>query len=145
MYNANLPEKLIQERTGHQNLKALRQYECTSEPQLVEVSNIISSTSDKVQVSTISSAPVLSSILCNEPKMTICRHDTAVSQKSDEMIIPMQQGVPNIGSVLKGCNFNNYVVNFSNRSTDKSHCNYASSYQAAELLEGINIDKLFDD
>ena len=145
LYNANLPEKLIQERTGHRSLRALRQYERTSESQLVEVSNIISSTSDKVQVPTISSAPVLSSVPCNETKMTICRHDTAVSQKSDEMIIPMQQGVPNIGSVLKGCNFYNCVVNFSSRSTDESYCNYALSYQAAELLEGINIDELFDD
>ena len=49
-YNANLPEKLIQERPGHRSLKALRQYECMSESQLVEVSNIISSTFDKVQV-----------------------------------------------------------------------------------------------
>ena len=72
----------------------------------------------------------------------ICRHDTAVSQKSDEMIIPMQQGVPSIESVLKSCNFNNCVVNFSSRPTDESHCNYASSYQAAELLEGINIDEV---
>ena len=31
LYNANLPEKLILERTGHRSLKALRQFECTSE------------------------------------------------------------------------------------------------------------------
>ena len=30
LYNANIPEKLIQERTGHRSIKALRQYERTS-------------------------------------------------------------------------------------------------------------------
>ena len=85
LYNANLPENLIQERTGHRRLKALRQYGRTSESQLVEVSNIISTTSDEVQAPTISSAPALSSVPCNDPKMTICRHDTTVSQKSDEI------------------------------------------------------------
>ena len=73
---ANLPEKLIQERIGYQCLKALLQYERTSDSQLVEVSNIISS--NKVQ------APAMNSVPCNEPKMEIilCKQDkVVVSQK----------------------------------------------------------------
>ena len=153
LYNANVPKKLIQERTGHRSIKALRQYERTSESQMMEVSNIISSTSDNVQAPILNSVPVSSSISCNEPKMTIYSHDKAMShgiiasQKSDEMIIPMQQGVPSIASVLKGCNFNNCFINFtgSTASTDESQCKYTSSYQTAKLMEGINIDELFDD
>ena len=61
LYCANLSEKLIQERSGHRCLNALRQYEQTSDSQLAEVSNIISS--NKVQ------APAVSSVPCNEPKI----------------------------------------------------------------------------
>ena len=83
LYCANLSEKLIQERTGRWCFKALGQYEWTSNSQLVEVSNIINS--NKVQ------ALAMSSVSCNEPKMEICKQDKVVSQKSNEMIIPMQQ------------------------------------------------------
>ena len=94
LYNINIPEKLIQERTGHQSIKALKQYERTSESQIMEMSNI-SSTSDNVQAPVLNSVPVSGSISCNELKMTICCHDKVIShgiiasQKSDEMIILM--------------------------------------------------------
>ena len=81
LYHANLSEKLIQERTGHRCLKALWQYEQTLDFQLVEVSNIISS--NKVQ------APAMSSVPCNDPKMEICKQDKVVSQKLNEIVIPM--------------------------------------------------------
>ena len=139
LYNANVPEKLIQERTDHRSIKALRQYERTLESQMMEVSNIISSTSDNVQAPILNSVPVSNSISCNEPKMTMYSHDKAMShgiiasQKSDKTIIPMQQVVPSIASVLKGCNFNNYFIKFtgSSASTDESQCKYTSSYQTA--------------
>ena len=103
---------------------------------MMEVSNIISSTSDNVHIPILHSVPVSSSISCNEPKMTIYGHDKAMSdgiiasQKADEMIIPMQQGVTSIASVLKGYNFNNCFINFtgSSASTDESQCKYTSSY-----------------
>ena len=117
LYRANLPEKLIQERTGHQCLKALRQYESTSDSQLLEVSNIISSTTDNFE------APGASSALCNVPKMNnVQRHGTAIAQKSDGISFPVQPAVPGIASFLKGCNFSNYNVTFtaSTASTNKS-------------------------
>ena len=54
-------------------------------------------------------------------------HGIIVLQKSDEMIIPMQQGAPRIASVLKDRNFNNFLINFtgSSISTDESQCKYA--------------------
>ena len=43
MYNARIPEKLIQERTGHRSLEALRTYEWSSEyQQKAAVSTLIS-------------------------------------------------------------------------------------------------------
>ena len=72
---------------------------------MVEVSSIISS--NKVQ------AAVLSSVPCSEPKMEICKNDRVVSQKSNEMIIPMQQGGPSIATLLKGCNFSKCNATFT--------------------------------
>ena len=42
MFQAGVPEKLIQQRTGHRSLEVLRQYEQTSELQLVDISNVLS-------------------------------------------------------------------------------------------------------
>lgn len=43
LYRANLPEKIIQQRTGHRCLKALRTYERTTSQQHLAVSRILSS------------------------------------------------------------------------------------------------------
>ena len=45
LYEAEVPEKIIQERTGHRSLECLRMYERTSEKQHQAVSNILSSSS----------------------------------------------------------------------------------------------------
>ena len=41
LFHANIPEKIIQERTGHRSLVALRQYERTTDEQQVAVSEIL--------------------------------------------------------------------------------------------------------
>ena len=41
LFEANVPEKLIQERTGHRSLKALRFYEWTTDKQQQEISVIL--------------------------------------------------------------------------------------------------------
>ena len=51
LFAANVPEKLIQERTGHRSTTALRMYERTSIQQQQSVSSIISSASPKKFVS----------------------------------------------------------------------------------------------
>ena len=43
LYTANVPEKLIQQRTGHRSLKALRTYERTTGEQELAVSKILTS------------------------------------------------------------------------------------------------------
>ena len=62
-------------------------------------------------------------------------------QKSNKMIIPMQQGGANIAALLKGCNFSNCNVSFTGDSisTEKNKCKQALSYQAAELTEDISL------
>ena len=42
MFQAGVSEKLIKQRTGHRSLESLRQYERTSETQLLDVSNVVS-------------------------------------------------------------------------------------------------------
>ena len=41
MFQAKVPEKLIQQCTEHRSLEALSHYERTSLPQLVDVSNVM--------------------------------------------------------------------------------------------------------
>ena len=55
LFQAQVPEKLIQKRTGHRSLDTLRQYECTSAAQLLDLSNVMSGTSDPF--SSVSLAP----------------------------------------------------------------------------------------
>ena len=45
LYKVEVPEKIIQEKTGHRSLECLRMYERTSEKQQQSVSNILSSSS----------------------------------------------------------------------------------------------------
>lgn len=49
MFASNVPEKIIQSRTGHRSLQALRLYERPSDEQHQAVSNILTSSSDKKQ------------------------------------------------------------------------------------------------
>ena len=44
LFQAGIPEKIIQKRTGHRPIKALRMYQCMTTSQYVAVSNILSST-----------------------------------------------------------------------------------------------------
>ena len=46
MFRAGVPEKIIQERTGHRSLKALRIYERTTAGQHLSVANVLSSSFD---------------------------------------------------------------------------------------------------
>ena len=45
LFQSKVPEKIIQQRTGHKSLNALRQYERTTETQLLDVSNVLSNNS----------------------------------------------------------------------------------------------------
>ena len=57
-FQTHVPEKLIQQRTGHRSLEALRQYERISDAQLLDVSNVMSGTSDTMNPSNNTSLAV---------------------------------------------------------------------------------------
>ena len=59
LFHADVPEKLIQQRTGHHSVEALRQYERTSQSQLLDISNIMSHGSK---------LPSNSTVLCQQLK-----------------------------------------------------------------------------
>ena len=51
MFRAGVPEKIIQERTGHRSVKALRTYERTTATQRLSVANVLSSSSNMTNLS----------------------------------------------------------------------------------------------
>ena len=55
----------------------------------------------------------------------------------------MQQGVPGIAALLKGCNFSNCNVTFTGSSicTEESKGKQALSYEA--MMEGISVEEFF--
>ena len=44
MFQSNVPEKLVQQRTGHRSVEALRKYERVGEEQVVEVCRVLNGT-----------------------------------------------------------------------------------------------------
>ena len=50
LYTAGVPEKIIQEHTGHHSVECLHMYECTSDKQQHAVLNILSSSSELMQL-----------------------------------------------------------------------------------------------
>ena len=57
MLQAGVPEKIVQERTGHRSLEALRMYECTTTTQHMEVSRVLSAQKDQKYATCNSSLP----------------------------------------------------------------------------------------
>ena len=47
MFQAGVPEKIVQERTGHRSLEALRMYERSTTTQHMEVSRVLSAQKDQ--------------------------------------------------------------------------------------------------
>ena len=126
MYQAGVPEKIIQERTGHKSLESLRQYERTTESQLLDVSNVMSNNrkflanpSDKGDTMGCSSSS----------SVAVCSTATKSVKKS----------VPTM--LLSGCNFTNCTIAFSGNigSENKGNSDYT------ELLDGISVDQFLDD
>ena len=118
LFQAKIPEKLIQMCTGHKSLKALRSYERTSETQLLDVSHVVCNTN----------APEST---CNEviPYDDTCqsssgdleeirgRKDNMEGKYSNNPMLPLlnasNTNIPNI--VITGCNFTNCNVSLCSK------------------------------
>ena len=115
MFQAKVPEKLIQQQTEHQSLEAFRRYEHTSLPQLIDVSNVIGN-------DTVVPVPVLQTY-----QSTTTTSTTTTSES------------PSI--VFKGCTFMGCSISMSGQPTSENK--YENSVQ--ELFQGIDIDDIFND
>jgi len=127
---AKVPEKLIQQRNGHQSLKALRQY--MNEHLILSywqflTSSVLALTRFRLLLQDVNH------VIKTKTKYAHSSN-TAVTQKSDEITIPAQQFGPTVAPFLKGCSFMNCNVTFtgSTTCTDESQSKFAS-YEAAEL------------
>ena len=69
MFRAGVPEKIIQECTGHRSLKALRLYERTTASQHQSVAKVLSAPSDVMFSSTENAKDWW---LCNWKCITLC-------------------------------------------------------------------------
>ena len=121
LFQAGVSEKLIQQRTGHQSLEALRQYERTSSAQLLDVSNVMSNATD------------------NSSHGTSEVRNPSPSTKEKQ---PEQQ--PAI--VFNGCTFTGCAVALSGPAT----LNYMErpseeEVNVNEALKGITYHDIFDD
>ena len=128
MFQAGVPEKLIQQRTGHRSIEALRQYERTSELQLVDISNILSD-SDK-------SGPASLSV---SKETTSCVNNATSSSTLNYAGISM----PPI--VLRGCSFTGCSIAFSAPASNVNNAAVNNDAIVEDVLKEINISDVFDD
>ena len=153
LFQAKVPEKLIQMRTGHKSIEALRCYERTSETQLLDVSHVVCNTS----------TPDQENMHCGE---VVPYNDACKSSSSDVVEIRDQQkdhmggkysnngimsllnasntNIPNI--VITGCNFTNCNVSLCSKfDNNKKATSNIDKVSLDELLKGITPEQLFDD
>ena len=71
LFQAGCSEKLIQQRTGHRSLEALRQYEHTSQSQLLGVSDVMAGVKSTQQKQSMSSTVTKKSSLVVNTSPTI--------------------------------------------------------------------------
>ena len=117
LFQAGCNEKLIQQRTGHRSVEALRQYERTSQSQLLDVSN------------------VMAGIV--KPKQIV---SSTVTEKSSSVV----NTPPKI--VLSGCNFTGCSINFSGDAASQTKKDVVEEKCIAEkCLEGLDVDDIFGD
>ena len=119
MFAANVPERLIQSRTGHRSLEALRLYERLSHEQQQAVSQILTSSGTECHFSTD-----LSNVsAANRSFATSCTvsHNAASCTQSHTPSLEFGPGISNPSGTLfgnmTGCTLNicpqNFVVNLS--------------------------------
>ena len=53
LFRSNVPEKLVQQRTGHRSLEALRKYEHVAEEQVMDVSHVLDGTKSQQETQTL--------------------------------------------------------------------------------------------
>ena len=149
LFQAQVSEKLIQQRIhmGHKILKVLRQYERTSDCQLLDVSNIASNFCEINATSTVS---VESTVLTSMPLSTIAEPPRCTAVVCPQLSTPVSQSMarkqgPSV--LLHGCSYSNCIISFSGNpiaTCEKENRRSLSDVDMTKLLEGISVHKLFD-
>ena len=126
IYQAGVPEKLIQERTGHRSIDGLRHYERTSEAQPADTSNVVANIETSVK-------PIPTNSLTVQDKGTVAVHESHCTFDQGS-----SKSVPTI--ILKGCTFSGCAGAFSGPAS-----NVNNDSVAAEVRDGINLSDIFED
>lgn len=132
LFHAEVPEKLIQQRTGHHSVEALRRYERTSHSQLLDVSNIMSHGSKLPSNSALSTTKKEMSTATS--KSYECQH---------HIPMPSASKPDNVTFVLSNCNFSGCSVTLSGQATPQE--SIEEKQICTETLRGIDVDDIFDD
>ena len=121
MFQAGIPEKLIQERTGHRSIDTLRKYERTSESQLLDVSNVV-----------VNNGPN------SNATVPFVQHNSMPSSTCvSTSLMPSSTSKVDSSISLSGCTFNNCTISINVRETT-TPCVDA-------VLHGLNAEDIFDD
>ncbi|XP_065882477.1 zinc finger MYM-type protein 2-like [Dysidea avara] len=136
LFQAKVPEKLIQQRTGHRSLESLRQYERTSESQLVEVSNVMAGSSKDWNPDTSSDHVAVSK---HQPG--IVSPTIQSSYGNDAMLMPR-----NPTFILNNCTFSGSSVSFAGTTVQQTKAVKEINEQriVQETLQGVNMDDIFN-
>ena len=153
LFQKEVPEKVIQEITGHQSLKALRQYEKASSVQKKAVSNILTGTSsqnfnaevDRVMNTNVSSAspPVLfTSSYNNSSAITPVPEPifSSVVNSNGSSTSAIRPLVFSLVIHSNGSGTINFTINFGERSIQSMQPS-VSLPAGDELLQGLDIKK----
>ena len=126
LFRGQIPEKLIQQRTGHRSLEALRQYEHTLSSQLRDVSNVMSH-GGKVYGGDCVSAT-----------------KQQISSKSQPMPSTQHE---NVTFILNNCSFSHCSVSLSGQAINPFSEQQAIEQKriCEETLKGIQLDDIFED
>jgi len=116
MFQAKVPEKSIQQRTGHKSLEALQRYERTSLPQFLDVSNVMDN------------RPVVPVSVMQTYKTSISTSCTTTTSEN-----------PTI--VFKGCTFTGCAISMLGQASNEN----TYEYGIQDLFKGIDIDDVFND
>ena len=139
LFQGEVPEKIIQQRTGHKSVNSLRQYERTTEAQLLDVSNV---QSNNIKLKT--AAPVAPQGDYETAAVTVTQGDVYSANSSHVMFQSKSFRKPVAATmILRRCNFTNCNIALSGSVGDENSC--GSSNQDDLLVEGISIEQLYEE
>ena len=127
MFQAGVPEKLIQQHTSHRTIDAPQQYERTSEAQLVDIFNTLSN-SEKSNSARVS--------VSKETTSTFNHATSSLSNCPGNNMPPV---------ILSGYSFTGYSIGFSRPASNVNNAAVSTDAVVEDILKGVNISDLLDD